>query len=118
MATEMTTVGVLEHEGWLKELDAVEQQERARVQEVATAAEVWRRRWPSHCTACGGWGGSTTRQSHPYGSGSAIELIPDPCEAHERVEICHRCGQDGLAEDGDGPCAVCGWNYDDGLPQL
>lgn len=41
----------------------------------------------------------------------------DPCEATERIETCHRCGLDGLAEDGEGPCTHCGWNYDDGEPE-
>jgi len=81
------------------------------------AAATWRARWPNHCKACGGWGGTTFNQTHPYGSTTTQEQIHDPCEATASVETCHRCGHDGLDADGNGPCKHCGWNYDDGEPQ-
>lgn len=34
--------------------------------------------WPNHHTACRGWGGSTSYQSHPYGMGSAQEQMFEP----------------------------------------
>lgn len=83
---------------------------------VAEAAARWRAAWPDHCKACQGWGGAVSFQTHPYGATSAAEPLFDLCEAHERIETCHRCGQDGLAESGEGPCLHCGWNYDDGEP--
>ncbi len=86
----------------------------AKVQQLAAE---WREKWPQHCKACHGWGGSSYTQSHPYGMGSAHETLFDPCEATERPETCHRCGVDGLDGDGNGPCKHCGWNYDDGDPE-
>jgi len=82
------------------------------------AAAEWVLKWPNHCKACGGWGGSTFLQSHPYGMGSASESLFEQCSAIEKYETCHRCGQDGLTEDGNGPCRFCGWDYDDGSPQV
>jgi hypothetical protein len=97
------------NEGWSDEAAC-----HARVQQLAA---VWREKWPQHCKACHGWGGSSYTQSHPYGMGSAHETLFDPCEATERPETCHRCGLDGLDADGNGPCKHCGWNYDDGDPE-
>jgi hypothetical protein len=59
------------------------------------ANQAWRDRWPNHCRECGGWGGTTFQQSHPYGAGSAYETLWEGCEALEPA-ICHRCGKDGL----------------------
>lgn len=80
-------------------------------------SEEWRSLWPHHCKTCHGWGGAISYQSQPYGAGPAQESIFDPCDAPPRIETCHRCGQDGLSSDGDGPCSFCGWNYDDGDPE-
>jgi hypothetical protein len=71
-------------------------------------------KWPNYCRACGGWGGATDYQSVPWGSTTASTPIFEVCDALPETQ-CHRCGQHGLGEGGDGPCKVCGWDYDDGL---
>jgi len=74
------------------------------------AAKSWRDLWPNHCKHCGGWGGAIYPDTrHEPGGFDICEALP--------AEKCHRCGQDGLNEDSEGPCTVCGWNYDDGEPQ-
>jgi hypothetical protein len=41
----------------------------------------------------------------------------DPCRECTEECICPRCGsRDALDEDGNGPCQVCGFNFDDGCP--
>lgn len=70
---------------------------------MGISSEDWRNRWPNHCRECGGWG----RVASPD-----EDFI---CYAYYDWRICHRCGRNGLLEDGTGPCKVCGWNYDDGL---
>ncbi len=90
--------------------------EKQRAEQVASAAAAWRKAWPAHCPACGGWGGSGFTEMHGFKGGSGEQLF-DRCGALPDAATCHRCGQDGLAEDGDGPCAHCGWDYNDGVPQ-
>ncbi len=90
--------------------------EKSQAEAVAVAAAAWRSAWPNHCTACSGWGGTSYLEMHGFRGGSG-EQVFDPCGALPRASTCHRCGQDGLSEDGDGPCRHCGWNYDDGEPQ-
>lgn len=90
---------------------------QAVVEADAMRSAAWRAKWPHHCKACAGWGGVTFFQSHPYGMGSAHEAMFDPCEAAHSPAICHRCGEPGLTEDGEGPCNACGWDYDDGEPR-
>lgn len=80
--------------------------------ECAEQAAAWRLKWPKHCKACDGWGGSTFTQSHGPGPG---EQMFDVCEAGA-PEMCHRCGEAGLTEDSEGPCTHCGWDFDDGAP--
>lgn len=82
---------------------------------VEVAAAEWRAKWPNHCKACRGWGGSSYEESHGF-KGGGTETIMDPCGAHEDLTICHRCGANGLNEHGEGPCTACGWNCDDGEP--
>lgn len=75
----------------------------------AFEAHLWRLRWPNHCRECGGTGGTSYLAGYEEPAGF------DPCAA-EPVEKCHRCGENGLDQDGAGPCTACGWNYDDALP--
>ncbi len=110
-ATEEQRIRAYEAEG-MSRSDA-----QAVVEAEDMRAATWRAMWPNHCKACAGWGGATFFQSHPYGMGSAQEQMFDPCEAPSSAAICHRCGEAGLTEDGEGPCKACGWNYDDGEPQ-
>lgn len=77
--------------------------------------------WPNHCRACDGRGIFTGSQSVPYGSTSASFDVSEPCGDCTEQGKCPRCGDDGLTcEDrgdnstGDGPCQICGWNYQDG----
>lgn len=93
----------------------LEQYERERAVKIAAEAAAWKAKWPGHCAACGGWGGSTFQQSHPYGMGSASETLFEPCDALPETQ-CHRCGEHGMQEGDDGPCIFCGWNADDGSP--
>ena len=104
------------HQGRFRERDD-DLAMRDELLQIRAAAVAWRARWPMHCRACAGWGGRTYRQSHPYGSTSASEEGIDPCEAPEVATRCHRCGADGLTEDGAGPCTACSRDYDDGEPQ-
>lgn len=91
---------------------AIEQAAR----ECAEQAAAWRVKWPHHCKACDGWGGSSFTQSHGPGPG---EQMFDVCEALPNMMTCHRCGKDGLSDtDGEGPCSHCGWDYDDGAPSF
>lgn len=76
----------------------------------------WKEKWPNHCKACGGWGQSSVYWDN-HGVPGSGEPCCDTCEAIEDYTICHRCGEHGLSEDGEGPCSKCGWNYDDGLPE-
>jgi hypothetical protein len=99
------------------EPNTVEEDEKALAAQIALAAVEWKAKWPNHCPACGGWGGITFHQSHPYGMGSASEQLFDECQAIENPTTCHRCGEDGLNEDGEGPCKACGWDFDDGVVQ-
>jgi hypothetical protein len=77
--------------------------------------EAYESQWPNYCRRCGGWGGSTFDQGHPYGATTAYETLFEPCEFCTEDLICARCGEPGLGEDADGPCKFCGWNYDDGI---
>lgn len=95
-------------------IDLVGEQKRAEA--IAIAADAWRRAWPNHCTSCAGWGGSSFIEMHGFQGGLGEQLF-DPCGALPDAATCHRCGQDGLSEDGDGPCTHCGWDYNDGVPQ-
>lgn len=78
--------------------------------------QEWLDKWPNHCPKCKGWGGKTFYEAHPYGSTTADEPMFDVCEELDDIHTCHRCGKDGLDEDGNGPCNFCGWDFDDGLP--
>jgi hypothetical protein len=73
---------------------------------------VWLLRWPHYCPRCDGWGQTGTSG----GWEEPPRAYPCDCTLTGR---CPRCGCAGLTpEDGDGPCVLCGWNYDDGLPIL
>lgn len=101
---------------WMASEAKEHQAEQARVALAKVAADTWRRAWPLHCRACGGWGGHgfTERHGFAYGSG---EPMFDPCEAQADPATCHRCGGQGLTQDSEGPCTLCGWDYDDGAPK-
>lgn len=85
-------------------------------------AADWRRRWPSHCRACRGWGGSSHEESHGF-RGGGTETIFEVCDALPE-DTCHRCGHSGPGDEGqpalgsetNPPCPACGWDYDDGEP--
>jgi len=77
------------------------------------AIRAYRRRWPKFCRDCGGWGG--------WSIAGGYDSPPDydACDVFEDERTCHRCGHPGLTEDdAEGPCAFCGWNYDDGCPEV
>lgn len=83
----------------------------------------WLNRWPRYCRSCEGWGFHSMSQSVPYGSTSASFDVQDSCDQCTSYGRCARCGENGLTneasgddETGNGPCKMCGWNYDDGLP--
>lgn len=79
----------------------------------------WDAKWPNACKHCGGAGAW-----HSYGG---REEPPDggPCSECTEKGLCARCGQPGLTDEdrgdkstGDGPCKLCGWDYDDVRPEL
>jgi len=70
-------------------------------------AAAWRRRWPSYCTSCNGWGGQV-------GRGGAGRLF-EPCQALPDGQ-CHRCATpNSLEADNQPPCKACGWD-NSGMP--
>jgi hypothetical protein len=81
----------------------------------STPQAVWRNRWPQHCRSCRGWGGSAYTEMHGFRGGSGEQMF-DLCGARDENQ-CHRCVDMGL-KDGDGPCRTCGWNYNDGEPEI
>jgi len=94
----------------IKQMEEQERIEREAYEEVEKLVKEWRAKWPNACDECGGWVGFHTRGTYD----SPPDF--DPCE-REPAEECHRCGEIGLDEDGNGPCSKCGWNYNDGEPQ-
>lgn len=78
-------------------------------------SDEWAAKWPRYCTKCGGWGGHSYYEMHGFRGGGG-ELILEPCDAHDDCRTCCRCGEPGLSECGEGPCSLCGWNFDDGIP--
>jgi len=111
----MTTLHPIETEGYEPEPWEIAWAESAKQVEIAAAE--WRSRWPHHCKHCHGWGGSWYEESHGF-KGGGFETIFEPCDALTHPTTCHRCGFAGLDADGNGPCALCGWNCDDGEPTL
>lgn len=111
MTNELTDQEIKSTDAWHAQLSAEQDQEQVVFQQIEKAASAWRAKWPKYCPSCGGWGGRSYPSS-AYDPGGY-----DVCEAHGKIEICHRCGEHGLDENGTGPCANCGWNYDDGKPQ-
>lgn len=73
---------------------------------------AWHVAWPDACGYCCGRGGT-------YHHGSFFEPPSfDPCPGCTEDGNCARCG--GLLtnpDEGEGPCTVCGWNYDDSAPE-
>lgn len=96
--TEASALRETEEKQWIAERDA--------------ANAAWRARWPNHCPACRGWGGAVHHESHGFRHGAA-ERIFELCDAIPETQ-CHRCGEHGLTEEGEGPCTRCAWNFDDG----
>ncbi|WP_422928596.1 hypothetical protein [Singulisphaera sp. PoT] len=95
---------------------------QTRLAEIA----AWDARWPNHCKACGGTGGSSSAYDP---SPAGVSLSPghfydfEPCEACAGSGICPRCGTAGLTSEergddstGDGPCSACGWNGSRDMP--
>jgi hypothetical protein len=83
--------------------------------------DEFRRQWPAHCRACGGWGG--------HADFGTYDSPPDyyVCEAIG-PEFCHRCGYEGYSSDHDGlglaetfairpqvGCWWCGHSDEDGI---
>jgi hypothetical protein len=90
--------------------EQAKEEERCRAVEARNAQ--WTETWPNHCRQCGGWGATGTGSTWADPGDSS-----DPCDALPET-TCHRCGEDGLDEDGNGPCTRCGWNFDDGLQEF
>lgn len=101
----------------MSDLDVMEQEaELAEMQKKCDEHNAeWVKKWPNYCKTCKGWGGFGYTQSHGPGLN---EQMFDVCDAPEKSETCHRCGQDGLDADANGPCKHCGWNFDDGLQEV
>lgn len=86
-------------------------------EEVAKAAEAWKKTWPNHCPSCLGWGGHVFYESHGFAGGGAEQLF-EPCGDCTDAEVpkCGRCGTQ-FKEEYPAPCHHCGWNHDDGVPE-
>ena len=81
-----------------------------RIQEWDQKIRDWEAKWPNYCRKCNGAGHSF------YPATWEAPEESDPCDC-TYDGICARCGYKGLKEDtGDGPCTLCGWNYDDARP--
>ena len=82
---------------------------------------VWLAKWPNFCRSCGGWGVHHYTMYHD-GPRYPGEHMMDPCDCTqsrpEGPQKCPRCAELGLWNDCTGPCSFCGWNYDDGYPEL
>lgn len=80
--------------------------------------EAWRRQWPAHCRACGGWGGKVFYENH--GIPGPAETLLEPCDSCYAGDPCRcgRCSFPMALEDAESgvPCKACGWNADDGVP--
>lgn len=96
------------------EMEAERQFEEEERRKSEVHDRAWMERWPNFCTACGGWGIFNGFGLVPYGSTFASMPDIEDCEALDENR-CHRCGEEGLTEEGAGPCEKCGWNRNDGL---
>jgi hypothetical protein len=90
--------------------------EEAAFEQISRAAKAWVAKWPNHCVKCAGWGGFHIRATRWEPEDFDIcTALPDGS--------CHRCGQpDAQGVDPDAgiylPCKFCGWDFDDGAPQV
>lgn len=89
----------------------------ARHEAVKAAEMAWCEQWPNYCKGCGGAGAF-----YDYGSRDEPPSS-DYCESCAGKCLCGRCGLPGLTNEengdetsGEGPCKLCGWNYDDIIP--
>jgi hypothetical protein len=87
----------------------------AEVARVKTDIEAWHKEWPKTCKTCRGWGGTEVSGNYwnppEFWFCSRLE--------NDTTLTCCRCGQaEALTEDLEGPCKWCGWNFDDGEPNL
>jgi hypothetical protein len=104
-----------EYAAFYKDAEADMENEQKAYAEIAKLASAWAAKWPNHCKACGGWGGSSYPATGPSYSCGGEPGGFDLCEALPDG-ACHRCG--AITSDLDGACRACGWNFDDGVPQL
>jgi hypothetical protein len=81
--------------------------------------DAWVARWPHSCRACRGWGIGGKHWT------SEDDYDVDPCGDCSESGTCPRCGGPGLTSEergddstGEGPCRLCGWDYDDGEPEV
>ena len=78
---------------------------------------AWQTAWPSHCRKCEGAGAVHHSGYFDHKAGVGEPPSSEPCEGCTSEGKCARCGQTGLDQDSsEGPCSVCGWNYDDAMP--
>jgi len=95
---------------------------KERTKKAEAAIETWKAKWPNYCRKCEG-AGDFCYSFDPSPSGVALSpgWLEDcePCPNCTEKGICARCGANGLNPDtGEGPCQVCGWNYDDMLQSM
>jgi hypothetical protein len=81
--------------------------------------DAWVARWPKSCRTCRGWGAGRKHWT------SEDDYDVDPCPSCSEAGTCPRCGGPGLTSEGrgddstgEGPCKLCGWDYDDGEPEV
>jgi len=118
---ELRGVKPPQHDPLFADTDNFLDEEAAYWKERETEREAWRKQWPNHCRACGGWGLVGHVSIDPQDPG------PEPCEAMPE-DRCHRCSGEletkRIRIEGDFPrweqvmvCTVCHWSFDDGEPQ-
>jgi hypothetical protein len=107
--------------------EALAEAERKERESIAASNAEYVKQWPHVCKNCGGWGGFYTPARGISGPAEYYEPPGgDPCETYapssgarianaDDPRTCHRCGDYGMNEDGDGPCSTCGHRNDEGL---
>lgn len=106
-----------ESETWLAEVTQFAEAEYHYYSEATQAAAAWKAKWARHCTNCEGWGMLFSPGQY---SGLPEQCYPadsDSCEALPEGS-CHRCGQPKALISNIMDCQFCGWNYNDGAPQI
>jgi hypothetical protein len=118
---------------------------RERNAQYKATRDAWVKQWPNYCRPCNGTGigsyspstywepecveaceqclGHDCYERDEAGNLVYTEVVPGMTEGPYKPALvtlpdprCPRCFGPIITRDEDGPCAVCGWNHNDGLP--